>query len=64
MADLEHLTVTLPADLADAMPGAVESGDYGSLGDVVREALQDWSLKQGLRRIPARSFGIILKSWA
>lgn len=48
MAKDESLTVTLPADLADRIRRAVEAGAYASPGEVVREALADWSDKRRL----------------
>ncbi len=35
-------TVALPPDLMDAVTKAVETGEYTSSSDVVREALQEW----------------------
>jgi antitoxin ParD1/3/4 len=37
-----HTTVALPSDLMDAVAKAVETGEYASNDDVVREALQEW----------------------
>ncbi len=50
MADIERLTVTLPADMVALVRGAVAGGDYASSSEVVREALRDWQLKAELRR--------------
>jgi antitoxin ParD1/3/4 len=49
MAEIERLTITLPSDMAAAVKGAVESGDYASTSEVVREALRDWTMKRALR---------------
>ncbi|MEZ5788288.1 MAG: ribbon-helix-helix protein, CopG family [Xanthobacteraceae bacterium] len=49
MADIERLTITLPAEMAAAVKVAVEGGDYASTSEVVREALRDWKLKRALR---------------
>jgi antitoxin ParD1/3/4 len=49
MAEIERLTITLPSDMAAAVKGAVESGDYASTSEVVREALRDWTVKRALR---------------
>lgn len=46
MADLERLTVTLPAAMAATVKGAVADGDYASSSAVVREALDDWARKR------------------
>lgn len=49
MAEIERLTITLPSDMAAAVKGAVEGGDYASASEVVGEALRDWKLKRALR---------------
>ncbi len=49
MAEIERLTITLPADMAAIVRSAVEGGDYASNSEVVREALRDWKLKRAVR---------------
>ncbi len=49
MADIERLTITLPAEMAAVVKGAVEDGDYVSASEVVRAALRDWKIKRTLR---------------
>ena len=49
MADIERLTITLPADMAKLIKGAVDDGDYASSSEVIREALRDWKMKRKLR---------------
>jgi len=49
MAGIERLTVTLPADMATVVKGAVAGGDYASASEVVREALRDWKMKRALQ---------------
>jgi antitoxin ParD1/3/4 len=49
MAELERLTITLPAEMAAVVKGAVESGDYASTSEVVRAALRDWKTKRALQ---------------
>ena len=46
MAEIERLTITLPAAMAAVVRGAVEMGDYASTSEVVRDALRDWKLKR------------------
>ena len=48
MADIERMTITLPAEMAALIKGAVEGGDYASGSEVVREALREWKA----RRVP------------
>lgn len=49
MAEIERLTITLPADMAAVVKGAVKGGDYASTSEVVREALRDWKVKRTLQ---------------
>jgi antitoxin ParD1/3/4 len=49
MATIERLTITLPADMAGVIKGAVDGGDYASTSEVIREAVRDWKLKRELR---------------
>ncbi|MCI0600857.1 MAG: type II toxin-antitoxin system ParD family antitoxin [Beijerinckiaceae bacterium] len=49
MAGIERLTITLPADMAVIVRGAVEDGDYASTSEVVRAALRDWKMKRALQ---------------
>lgn len=49
MSEIERLTITLPADMAAAVRGAVEGGDYASSSEVIHEALRDWKMKRALQ---------------
>lgn len=49
MAELERLTITLPAEMAAVVKSAVAMGDYASTSEVVRAALRDWKLKRSLQ---------------
>jgi antitoxin ParD1/3/4 len=49
MPDIERLTVTLPAEMAAVIKNAVDSGDYASTSEVVREAVRDWKTKRALQ---------------
>jgi antitoxin ParD1/3/4 len=42
MSHVERLSITLPVEMARLIRAKVESGDYASDSDVVREALQAW----------------------
>jgi antitoxin ParD1/3/4 len=46
---IERLTITLPADMAGIVRGAVEEGGYASTSEVVREALREWKMKRELQ---------------
>lgn len=49
MAEIERLTIALPADMAAAVKNAIADGDYASSSEVVREALRDWKMKRALK---------------
>ncbi len=49
MAVIERLTITLPADMAAIVRGAVDGGDYASSSEVIREALRDWKAKRAIQ---------------
>jgi antitoxin ParD1/3/4 len=45
MSKIERVTFTLPLKLASVVKEAVESGEYASSSEVIREALRDWMAK-------------------
>ena len=49
MSDIERMTVTLTAEMARTVKGAVKNGDYASNSEIVREALRDWQRKRRLQ---------------
>jgi len=49
LAEIERMTITLPAEMAGAVKDAVEGGDYASSSEVVREALRDWKMKRAVQ---------------
>jgi antitoxin ParD1/3/4 len=49
MAEIERMTITLPADMAAVAKSAVKGGDYASTSEVVCEALRDWKTKRALQ---------------
>ena len=50
MNTIERLTITLTAEIAEAVRTAVAAGEYASSSEVVREALRDWRHKRALQR--------------
>ncbi len=46
MAHAEKLSIALPPEMAALVRDAVETGDYASVSEVVREALRDWKSKR------------------
>ena len=46
MPNVEKLSIALTPDMAAEMRAAVAGGDYGSVSEVVREALRDWRMRR------------------
>ncbi|GAA6614892.1 type II toxin-antitoxin system ParD family antitoxin [Scytonema sp. NUACC26] len=46
MATVEKISVALPPEMVAVVRKAVESGEYSSASEVIREALRDWKLKR------------------
>jgi antitoxin ParD1/3/4 len=51
MAKLERITVTMPEEMAAKLRAAVESGEYATTSEIVREALRDWEEYQERRQV-------------
>ena len=49
MASIEKISIALPQEMVSTVRRAVESGEYSSSSEVVREALRDWTQKRTLR---------------
>lgn len=49
MAAVEKISIALPPAMAALVREAVESGEYASSSEVIREALRDWKLKRALQ---------------
>ena len=49
MSKLERITVTLPESMAATLRAAVDSGQYATTSEIVREALRDWHAAEELR---------------
>ncbi len=53
MASVEKLSVALTPEMVAEMRAAVEGGDYGSVSEVVRDALRDWRLRRKIETLEA-----------
>lgn len=42
MAGIERITITMPAELAAIVRSTVETGEYASTSEVIREAVREW----------------------
>ncbi len=49
MPTVEKVSIALPPEMLSIVRKAVETGEYASSSEVVREALRDWSHKRSLR---------------
>ena len=49
MSTIERLTITLTAEMAEAVRTAVQAGEYASSSEIIREALRDWRYKRALQ---------------
>ena len=50
MPTAERMTITMPAEMAEALRGVVAGGEYASASEVVREALRDWTRARDAER--------------
>ena len=50
MAHVEKLSIALTSEMAAAVRQCVESGEYASSSEVIREALREWKLKRALQQ--------------
>jgi antitoxin ParD1/3/4 len=48
MSNVEKVSVALPREMTTMMKQAVETGEYASASEVVREALRDWKERRDL----------------
>lgn len=49
MATVEKFSIALTPELAQSIRTAVDSGEYASSSEVIREALRDWRRKRALQ---------------
>lgn len=50
MSDIQKISVALPTDQLAALNAAIETGEYATASEIVREALRDWQVKRDLRQ--------------
>jgi antitoxin ParD1/3/4 len=46
MANVEKLSITLSKDMVEAIRDAVDSGDYATTSEVIRDALRGWRFRR------------------
>ena len=50
MASVEKISIALPPEMVAILRQAVDTGEYASSSEVVRDALRDWTQKRNLRQ--------------
>jgi len=50
MPAVEKISIALPPEIAANVRKAVETGEFDSTSEVVRDALHEWMLKRNLRQ--------------
>ncbi|HTE81784.1 MAG TPA: type II toxin-antitoxin system ParD family antitoxin [Reyranella sp.] len=43
---MERIKITMPSEMASIVQAAVDSGDYTTVSEVIREAVRDWRAKR------------------
>ncbi len=54
MANIEKVSVALTTEQVAAMKAAVDSGEYATTSEIVREALRGWQTKRRLKEEEVR----------
>ncbi|MFG1343022.1 ribbon-helix-helix domain-containing protein [Xanthobacter autotrophicus] len=57
MANVEKVSVALTPEMAAMMREVVETGEYASASEVMREALRDWKHRRTLRARAVEELG-------
>lgn len=50
MPDVQKVSVALTGEQLAALKAAVETGEYATTSEIVREAIRDWQYKRELRQ--------------
>jgi antitoxin ParD1/3/4 len=50
MPDVQKVSIALTGEQIVALKAAVETGEYATTSEVVREAIRDWQFKRELRQ--------------
>jgi len=50
MSDIYKVSVALTGEQIAALKAAVETGEYATTSEIVREAIRDWQFKHALRQ--------------
>ena len=58
--NIEKISVALPTDMVNLVRRAVDTGDYASSSEVIREALREWKTRRATR---AEALAEIRRLW-
>ena len=50
MPDVQKLSIALTGEQIRSLKAAVETGEYATTSEIVREAIRDWQFKRQLRQ--------------
>lgn len=50
MSDVRKISVAMTGEQIEALKAAVDSGEYATTSEIIREAIRDWQFKRDLRR--------------
>jgi antitoxin ParD1/3/4 len=50
MPDIHKVSIALTGEQIASLKAAVETGEYATASEIVREAIRDWQFKQALRK--------------
>jgi antitoxin ParD1/3/4 len=50
MPDVQKISIALTGEQIGVLKAAVETGEYATTSEIVREAIRDWQFKRELRR--------------
>ncbi|MDR3772363.1 MAG: type II toxin-antitoxin system ParD family antitoxin [Terracidiphilus sp.] len=50
MPDVQKLSIALTAEQIASLKAAVETGEYATTSEIIREAIRDWQFKRELRQ--------------
>jgi antitoxin ParD1/3/4 len=43
---LERMTITMPSEMASMVQAVVDTGDYATVSEVIREAVREWRARR------------------
>jgi len=61
MSNVEKISIALTVDMAGGVREAVESGDYATTSEVIRDALRDWLLKRRVALLEQDALRLLIR---